>query len=104
MKKVINKDLIIEELKQVFDPEFPVVDIYTLGLIYDVEVIDEDKHVTVLMTFTTPSCPLADTIKEMIRNAVIKAVPGYSVDIEVTFDPMWSMDMVRDPDVKRMFE
>lgn len=99
-----KKDLIIEELKQVFDPEFPVVDIYTLGLIYAIDVLDEEKQVHILMTFTTPSCPLADAIQELIRNAAIKAVPDYTIEIEVTFDPMWTMSMVKDPDVKRMFE
>jgi metal-sulfur cluster biosynthetic enzyme len=56
------------------------------------------------MTFTTPSCPLADTIKEMVNNAVLVAVPGFTVDIEITFDPMWSMDSIKDSDLKRLFE
>ena len=99
-----KKDLIIEKLKEVYDPEFPIVDIYTLGLIYDVSVNLEKESANILLTFTTPACPLADMIEEMVKNAVLEAVPGYQVDIEITFDPMWSMDSIRDPDVRRMFE
>jgi len=99
-----KKNLIIEKLKEVYDPEFPIVDIYTLGLIYDVAVDVENETVNILLTFTTPACPLADMIEEMVRNAVIEAVPDFFVDIKITFDPMWSMDKIRDPDVKRMFE
>jgi len=99
-----RKELIIEQLKTVFDPEFPVVDIYTLGLIYDVTVDELASYAKILMTFTTPSCPLAEAIQEMIRNAVLEAVPGFDVEIEVTFDPMWSIDNVKDSDLKRMFE
>lgn len=99
-----KKDLIIEQLKQVFDPEFPVVDIYTLGLIYDVNVDEAAGLIKILMTFTTPSCPLAEVIEDMVKNAVLNAVPDYDVEVEITFDPMRNMDMVKDPDVKRMFE
>jgi len=98
-----TKDLVIEQLKMVFDPEFPIVDIYTLGLIYDVTVDPLVGHVLVLMTFTTPSCPLADTLKEMVSSAVLAVCPEFEVDIEITFDPMWSVDKIRDPDLQRMF-
>ncbi|NOZ43670.1 MAG: DUF59 domain-containing protein [bacterium] len=98
-----KKEAIISSLKQVYDPEFPIVDIYTLGLIYRIDIHEELAQVDLVMTFTTPSCPLADTIKEMVRNAVLNVLPDYVVEIEVSFDPMWNIDMVKDPDVKRMF-
>jgi metal-sulfur cluster biosynthetic enzyme len=52
------KDIIIEQLKQVYDPEFPVVDIWTLGMIYNVDIDEENKKIYILMTLTSPMCPL----------------------------------------------
>lgn len=99
-----KKELIIDQLKEVYDPEFPIVDVYTLGLIYEVSVDEKNESAHILITFTTPACPMADMIEEMIKNAVLLAVPWYSVVIEITFDPMRSMDSIRDQDVRRMFE
>ena len=98
-----TQENIIEQLKTVYDPEFPMVDIYTLGLIYDVIANDQEKTVKIIMTFTTPSCPLADTIKELIHNAAQNAAPEYEIEIEVTFDPMRNQQMIKDEDLKRMF-
>jgi len=93
-----------EKLKTVYDPEFPMVDIYTLWLIYKVEADDIQKNVKILMTFTTPFCPMADMIKEMIQNAILEVVPTFTVDIEVTFEPSRNQTMIRDKDLQRMFE
>jgi metal-sulfur cluster biosynthetic enzyme len=57
---------IIEKLKTVYDPEFPLIDIFTLGLIYDIQI--KEKNVEILMTFTTPYCPMEEMLKEMIKN------------------------------------
>ncbi len=93
----------IEEILQtVYDPEFPIVDIFTLWLIYNVEV--EWKIIKILMTFTTPACPMAEMIKEMIKNSIIDKYQKHSVELSISFDPMRNMDMVKDPDIKRMFE
>ncbi len=97
-------DRIIAQLKEVYDPEMPIVDIYTLGLIYDVQIDEEEKKAHIIMTFTTPACPMADLLEEMVKNAMIEAAPEYSPSIEITFDPLWNLDMVKDSDVKRMFE
>jgi len=56
------------------------------------------------MTFTTPFCPMADMIKEMIQNAILEVVPTFTVDIEVTFEPSRNQTMIRDKDLQRMFE
>jgi len=56
------------------------------------------------MTFTTPACPMAEMIQEMIRNVILEIVPDFSVNIEVTFEPMRTLDMIKDEDLKRMFE
>jgi len=55
-KKKIN--IIIESLKTVYDPEFPMIDLYTLGLIYDIKINEKNKIINLLMTYTTPSCPM----------------------------------------------
>ena len=83
---------IVEALKNVYDPEIPV-NIYDLGLIYDVRV-DDDHSVTVTMTLTAPNCPLADVILLDVQENV-KAVEGVkNVDIQLVFDPPWSKDMM----------
>jgi metal-sulfur cluster biosynthetic enzyme len=98
------QDKVIEKLKTVYDPEFPMVDIYTLGLIYDVKIHKEKNEIYVLISFTTPACPMAETIQEMIKNALLEIAPEYTVNLEITFDPMRSPSMIRDEDLKRMFE
>lgn len=99
-----KKDIIIERLKTVYDPEFPMIDMYTLWLIYKVDIDEFKKIVNVLMTFTTPFCPMAEMIKDMIKNAVLEVVPKYTVELEVTFEPAWNQTMIKDKDLQRMFE
>lgn len=109
-KKNEDKKSIIENaLKTVYDPEFPIVDIFTLWLIYDIQVDETEKKVKILMTFTTAACPMAEMLQEMVKNAVSDISPDkleawYTAEITVTFDPMRNMDMIKDPDLKRMFE
>lgn len=106
-KRLSPKDLVVNienKLKTVYDPEFPMVDLFTLGLIYQVEVKQKEQKVKILMTFTTPACPMADMIQEMVKNAVLDIVPTFDVIIDITFDPMWTYDMIKDEDLKRMFE
>ena len=97
------EDKIIEKLKTVYDPEFPLVDMYTLGLIYGVKLNEENKICDVTMTFTTPTCPMADMIMELVKNAVLDAIPEWEVNIIVSFDPMRSPSMIKDPDLQKMF-
>lgn len=83
---------IVNMLKTVYDPEIPI-DIYNLGLIYEVD-IDDDNNVTITMTLTAPNCPAADFIIEDVRFKVqsIKAVNNVIIDL--TFDPPWNRDML----------
>lgn len=98
------QDAIEQKLQTVYDPEFPMVDIFTLGLIYDIKVQEEEKKINILMTFTTAACPMAEMLQEMVKNAVMEVAPEYQILLEVTFDPMWTIDMIKDEDLKRMFE
>jgi FeS assembly SUF system protein len=81
---------IVEAVKTVFDPEIPV-DIYELGLIYDV-IVDADRRVLIKMTLTSPACPSAQQIPSEVRYKV-KAVPGVTdAWVEIVWDPPWSKD------------
>lgn len=91
-----------QALQTVYDPDFPVVDIYTLGLIYDVAI--EEQKIKVTMSFTTPACPMADYLVASVEAAVRLVAPEYEIAVEVTFDPMWNPRMIRDQDLQRMFE
>ena len=97
------KEKIIEKLKTVYDPEFPLVDMYTLGLIYDLELKKENRVCDLTMTFTTPTCPMADMIMELVKNAVLDVVPEREVNIIVSFEPMRDPSMIKDPDLQKMF-
>ena len=81
-------------LKTVFDPEIPV-DIYELGLIYDV-MINEDRDVKILMTLTTPNCPVAESLPLDVENKVKAMEEVNEAEVEITFDPPWSQDLMSD--------
>ncbi|MCF8295370.1 MAG: SUF system Fe-S cluster assembly protein [Bacteroidales bacterium] len=85
---------IIDVLKGIFDPEIPV-NIYELGLIYKVDV-DDNQFVTIVMTLTAPNCPVADSLPLDVRNRVA-AIPGVSgVYVDLSFEPPWDKDMMSD--------
>ncbi len=81
-----SKDDVIEQLKQVLDPEL-MVDVWTLELIYDIEV--QKDTVEILMTYTTPMCPYGPQLQEDIKEHVTDLEDIEEVDIEVTFTPKW---------------
>jgi FeS assembly SUF system protein len=87
-------DEIVAALKTVYDPEIPA-DIYELGLIYKVDIAD-DRKVTVDMTLTTPNCPSAAELPNMVENAVA-SVPGVGeVAVSVVWDPPWDQSRMSD--------
>jgi FeS assembly SUF system protein len=88
--KHILESAIVEQLKLVYDPEIPV-NIYDLGLIYDIDVADDGKA-KVLMTLTAPNCPVADTLPEEVRVRAESVAGITSVEVELTFDPPWRQD------------
>ncbi|MBT2621573.1 MULTISPECIES: SUF system Fe-S cluster assembly protein [Chryseobacterium] len=83
---------IIRVLKSVYDPEIPV-DIYELGLVYDVQ-ISEDGDVKIIMTLTTPNCPVAESLPQEVKDKVQAVEEVKSVDLELTFEPSWNKDMM----------
>ena len=95
-KDKINTDLIGEKvvsiLKTIYDPEIPV-DIYELGLIYDV-FVNEDYNVKIIMTLTSPNCPVAETLPKEVEEKVDSIESIKSAKVEITFDPPWNKDLM----------
>ena len=91
-KKLENR--IIEVIKTIYDPEIPV-NIYELGLIYDVNVNDENM-VKILMTLTTPNCPVAESLPQEVKDKVKSLDQVSDVELEMTFDPPWNKELMSD--------
>ncbi|GER58838.1 SUF system Fe-S cluster assembly protein [Patiriisocius marinus] len=83
---------IVKVLKTIYDPEIPV-DIYELGLIYDV-FVNEDNEVKILMTLTTPNCPVAETLPVEVEDKVKSLKMIKDAEVEITFDPPWTQDLM----------
>ena len=88
------KETVISVLKTIYDPEIPV-DIWTLHLIYGVEV-DEEGNVKIVMTVTAPNCPVAEVLPAEVKQRVQAIMGVKDVNVELTFDPVWSIDMLSD--------
>lgn len=91
-EKAELNDKIIRAIKTVYDPEIPV-DVYELGLIYDIDIKD-NKDVHVLMTLTSPSCPAAESIPNDVKNRIEMIKEINDVDVEITFDPPYTSDLM----------
>ncbi len=85
---------IIQRVKTVYDPEIPV-DIYELGLIYEIN-IDDTGNVGVIMTLTSPMCPVADSLPMEVQEKIMSIEEVKDVDLKVVFDPPWNKDMMSD--------
>ncbi len=83
---------IIEVLKTVYDPEIPV-DIYELGLIYDV-LVNDNSEVKIIMTLTTPNCPVADSLPKEVEDKVKLLSEVNDAKVELTFEPPWTRDLM----------
>ena len=87
------EDRVIEKIKTVFDPEIPV-DVYELGLIYQIDVSPDHKEVCILITLTSPNCPSAEEIPVEIEQKV-KTIEGVeTVRVKLTLEPPWDKDMM----------
>ena len=91
-----NEDEVIDVLKTCYDPEIPV-DIYSLGLVYNIEVkvVEEVKDVKIDMTLTSPACPVAETLPPEIESKIRREVNGVNrAEVNVVWEPPWNMDMM----------
>ena len=86
------KDKVIAEIKKIYDPEIPV-NIYELGLIYDV-VIDNNNKVYVKMTLTTPNCPVAESLPNEVKNSIKEIKEVKDVELDLVWDPPWDKSMM----------
>ena len=87
-----KKDQIIEEIRKIYDPELPV-NIYELGLIYDIQIKDE-KFVSIKMTLTTPNCPVAESLPKEVKDSVMQVEGIEDVDLQLVWEPPWNKDMM----------
>ena len=83
------KEKIITEIKKIYDPEIPV-NIYELGLIYDIKI--EDKNVEVKMTLTSPNCPVAESLPKEVKDSILKIKDVKDVDLKLVWEPPWNKD------------
>ena len=84
------KEKIINEIKKIYDPEIPV-NIFELGLIYKIEVID-NKKVLIEMTLTSPNCPVAESLPNSVKENILKIEEVEDVDLKLVWDPPWTKD------------
>ncbi len=92
MASVELEDKIVSMLKTIFDPEIPV-DIYELGLIYEVK-IDKENNVAIDMTLTSPNCPVAESLPKEVEDKVASVEGVTSAKVNIVFDPSWDKDMM----------
>tara|TARA_Y100000590_G_scaffold348634_1_gene399731 strand:- start:69 stop:365 length:297 start_codon:yes stop_codon:yes gene_type:complete len=85
------KEKIITEIKKIYDPEIPV-NIYELGLIYDISI--KDKNVKVKMTLTTPNCPVAESLPKEVKNSIMEIKGVNKVELDLVWDPPWDKSMM----------
>jgi len=87
------KEKIILEIKKVYDPEIPV-NIYELGLIYKLDIDQVNKKANIEMTLTSPNCPVADSLPNLVKEKVLKVEGIESVDLKLVWSPPWTKDMM----------
>ena len=85
------KEKVIAEIKKIYDPEIPV-NIYELGLIYDISI--KDKDVSVKMTLTTPNCPVAESLPKEVKDSIMEIKEVKKVDLDLVWDPPWDKSMM----------
>ena len=90
LEEVVDK--IIKVIKTIYDPEIPV-DIYELGLIYDV-FVSEENNAKILMTLTSPNCPVAESLPREVEDKVKTLKEINNCEVEITFDPTWTSEMM----------
>ena len=85
------REQVIAEIRKIYDPEIPV-NIYELGLIYDVKV--KDDAVKIIMTLTSPNCPVAESLPKEVKDSAMQVEGIEEVDLDLVFEPVWKKDMM----------
>lgn len=89
----VIRDIIIDALKKIYDPEIPV-NIWDLGLVYDIDI--KTDEVVLKMTFTSPTCPMMEEILTQVKESVSAVACGMPVRVELIWDPPWNLSMMSD--------
>ena len=87
----LSQASVIQALKTIYDPELPV-DIYELGLIYTIDIDEKAEQVTIIMTLTTPACPVADSLPQEVKYKVEQLTTAKKVEVTLTFDPPYDIN------------
>ena len=85
------KEKVVAEIKKIYDPEIPV-NIYELGLIYDISI--KDKDVFVKMTLTSPNCPVAESLPKEVKDSILEIKEVKKVDLDLVWEPPWDKSMM----------
>jgi len=88
-----NCNLALSALKDVLDPEIGL-NVVDLGLIYSINFNEDKNHIFIVMTLTTQFCPMGESIRDNVKQTTEYLFKGYTVDVDVVFDPPWSMEMI----------
>ena len=89
----LDEKLVWEQLQTCYDPELPI-DLWNLGLIYNIDINKQKKEIKILMTLTTPGCSMANNIANDVRNKLLKINGIFKVAVDITFDPEWTPEMM----------
>ncbi len=98
---MVTKDQIIEVIKQCYDPEIPV-NIWDLGLIYDIEINPENEDVNIRMSLTSQGCPAAQQIPEQLKSSLTQKLGLKNVRVDVVFDPPWTPERISEEGKKKL--
>jgi FeS assembly SUF system protein len=85
------REQVIAEIRKIYDPEIPV-NIYELGLIYDVKVLNDTAQI--IMTLTSPNCPVAESLPQDVKDSAMQVEGIEKVDLDLVFEPVWNKDMM----------
>ena len=87
-----KKEKVIDEIRKHYDPEIPV-NIYELGLLYDI-IVNDEKFAIIIMPLTTPNCPVAESLPKEVKDGAMQVEGIEDVDLELVWDPPWNKDMM----------
>ena len=98
---MLTKEEVIEAAKQVFDPEIPV-NIWDLGLIYDIELDPQTESAEIRMSLTAPNCPAANSLPQALRTRLLQTGKLKEVEVEIVFEPKWTPERISEEGRKKL--
>ncbi len=99
-EQMINKETVIDKLKEIYEPCMPIIDIVEMGLIYEINI--EENNVHIVMTFTTPHCPAGLRMVGMVKEKLKELKKVGDVEVELTFNPPWTKERLSEENRKKL--